>query len=79
MLPLVKVLSSKSTAELSAAINAYLGYLSDSNAKNGSLYSLRSIQYVVTPISESVVLYSVLITINDASTSYDDASVELPF
>ena len=78
MMPLVKVLSSRSTTELTNSINAYLGYLADCNAK-GSLYSLRSIQYVVTPISESCILYSVLITVNDSSTSYDDGSMELPF
>ena len=79
MLPLVKVLSSKSTAELSTAINAYLGYLAESNAKNGDRYSLRSITYKVTPLSESCILYSALIIVNDISTSYDDDKIELPF
>ena len=77
MMPMVKILSSRSTAELTMSVNSYLSQLQGHN-NNGSLYSLRSIHFNVTPLADLGVMYSVVLVINDASEE-DTGNIELPF
>lgn len=64
-------------SELTLETNAYLSRLQASN-NNGSLYSLRSIQFKVTPLADLGVMYSVLLTINDARDE-ETGEIEIPF
>ena len=77
MLPLVKVLSSRSTSELTLAVNQYLNQLQCQN-ENGSLYSLRSLQFQVTPLADLGVMYSVILVVDDALEE-NSTNIELPF
>ena len=77
MMPLVKILSSRSTAELTLEVNAYLSQMQALN-NNGSLYSLHSVQFKVTPLADLGIMYSVLLVFNDAAAE-DTGEMELPF
>ena len=68
MVPFVKVLSSRSTSELTLAINQYLNTI-QSQSENGCPYTLRSIDFKVVPLPDLGVMYTVLIIIDDATVS----------
>lgn len=60
-------------------MNAYLSRLQAHN-ENGSLYSLRSLHFNVTPLADLGVMYSVVLVINDAAQDEScHDSIELPF
>ena len=59
------------------SVNAYLSQLQAHN-NDGSLYSLRSLHFNVTPLADLGVMYSVVLVIND-SRNEDTGDIELPF
>ena len=76
MFPFVKILSSRSAAELTLDINQYLNQLQSQNESNGTNYSVHNITFKVTALPDCCVMYSVLITVDD-NADYNTSSAAL--
>lgn len=68
MVPFVKILSSRSTSELTLSVNQYLNTI-QAQSDNGCPYSVRSIELKVVPLPDLGVMYTVLIIIDDSTKS----------
>lgn len=76
MFPFVKILSSRSAAELTLDVNQYINQLQAQNESNGTKYSIRNITFKVTALPDCCVMYSVLITVCD-SDNYNTSAAAL--
>lgn len=67
MFPFVKILSSRSAAELTLDVNSYLNQLDAQNVDNHTAYSVKNLVFKVTALPDCGVMYSVMIVVADGS------------
>lgn len=67
MFPFVKILSSRSTAELTLDVNQYLNQLEAQNNQNDTQYAVKNLTFKVTALPDCGVMYSVMIVVTDGS------------
>ena len=76
MFPFVKILSSRSTAELTLDVNCYLNQLETENDQNKTQYAVKSLTFKVTALPDCCVMYSVMIVVADCADYHVSAFSE---